>query len=500
MHISSLPGPHAVGDLGPVARTWLAALESGQQRFWQVLPVCALGGTASPYSAISAFAGERSFISLQMLAEEGLLNAGEVPPFVEVERSDFERARELKDPALRIAHRRFSRETKRFVGAMEAFREGATYWLEDFCTFEALRRTGHALHGRRGDFETARQLVRQDASLSALSSLVCFEQFLFERQWAALRADANARGVRLIGDLPLFIDGSSVDILAHPELFKLDEHGEPLVVSGVPPDYFAKEGQRWGTPVFDVERMQEEHFNFFVQRFGSMFARFDLTRVDHFIGFHNAWEIPRHSPTAVGGSWQKGPGRAVFDAVSGALNMRRLPLIAEDLGVVSADVAMLRDGLELPGMRVLQFAFGGDTRDPFLPHNYLPNTVAYTGTHDNDTWAGFFLEPSEHDPDVHRHVVARAARYLGLPRYADAAAWVEAATRVLYGSVANTVILPIQDVLAQPRRARMNRPGTIAGNFVYRMPARGAYDAVAALADLAQLYGRAPKAAFPEQE
>jgi 4-alpha-glucanotransferase len=488
LHLSSLPGPHAIGDLGQCARDFVDALACAEQRIWQMLPVCALGDAASPYSSTSSFAGEPRFVSLAELCDDGLLELSELPPDEPVDHTDYTRAFVLRRACFDAAQRRFRTDGARFRDDHAAFVESSSYWLDDFACFEALRRAGRALHVSARGFALARDQVSREPALAELVERVRFEQYLFDRQWRRLRAYATARGVALMGDLPIFVDHHSADVAAHPEVFKLREDGTPRVVSGVPPDYFSETGQRWGTPVFDADALRVQAYGYFVERFRTTLARFELARIDHFIGFAHAWEIPAAEVTAVNGVWVQGPGEPLFRAASAALGA--LPFVAEDLGSVSSEVLSLRDRLGFPGMRVLQFGFDSDTCDPFLPHNYACNTVAYTGTHDNDTWLGFVrAAEGEHGAPSER-TRQRAARYLGVARNADAGSWVEAAAHALYASAANTVILPLQDVLAQGSEARMNVPGTSAHNFLYRAPAKGVAERLLGLTSLLRQHGR----------
>jgi 4-alpha-glucanotransferase len=489
-HLSSLPGPHGIGDLGDVARDFVDILAEAEQRIWQMLPVCALGNDSSPYSSVSAFAGEPRYISLLDLCEDGLLQSAELPPPSTPSHTDYARAFRVRAACLDAAERRFrGAEAGRFGPAYEAFRAHSLYWLDDFACFESLRRAGEAVHTSRQGFAAALARVRSTPSLAALAERVRFEQFLFARQWQRLHDYARARDVALMGDIPIFVAHHSADVLAHAELFKLAPDGTPSVVSGVPPDYFSEYGQRWGTPVYDVAALADEGYRYFIERFRSTFARFDIARIDHFVGFVNAWEIPAEHPTAVHGRWVEGPGRALFDAAEAALGA--LALVAEDLGSVSAEVVALRDALGHPGMRVLQFGFDSDLDDPFLPHNYPSNAVAYTGTHDNDTWLGFVREPAGRPHAPSEQARLRAARYLGIARTDPDAVWVAAAAEALCRSHARTVILPLQDLLLQGNDARMNLPGTLEGNFLYRAPARGVAEGIGALASALRRTGRA---------
>jgi 4-alpha-glucanotransferase len=483
LHPTCLPGGPETGDLGREARAFVDFLAAAGQSWWQMLPVGPAGYGNSPYSAESAFAGNPMLISLDRLVDDGLLSA-----------ADRDRPR---GEQLRTAF-----ETFRHGGGhhpdLDAFRAEARGWLEDFALYRAFKRA------YRGEQWTRWPAPARDRDPHALKeargvqadeiSYVRFLEWRFTRDFRALRVYAHERGVALIGDIPIFTAHDSADVWQHRELFSLEpETGEPALVAGVPPDYFSETGQRWGNPLYRWDRMREEGFAWWIARFRSMLAAFDAIRLDHFIGFVRYWEIPGAEKTAVNGHWREGPGAAFFDAVAAALG--DLPLIAEDLGAITLEVKALRDRYALPGIKVLQFAFDGDgNASDFLPHNYPRNAVVYTGTHDNDTTAGWFFDPGSGTRSGEQTEKERrkALRYLGLEDGHDIH-W--RMIRMAMMSVANLAIIPAQDLLGLGSEARMNRPGVETGNWSFRLAPGALTHAVAdRLRELTEIYGRRPAA------
>jgi 4-alpha-glucanotransferase len=484
---SSLPGPYGHGDLGPEARAFVDFLATAGQRAWQMLPIHPLGPGNSPYSSVSAFAGNPLLISLDDLHTEGLLEASELARKLPGGRLHYARARRYREPLLRRAFERFLASGARHRDALAHFRQQTSYWLADYGLFMALR----AHHKGLSFVSWERSLSRRNsAALAAAQKRFSqeiayyeFEQFVFDRQWRALHAYARERSVRLIGDIPIFVAHDSADVWAHPESFQLDARRASRFVSGVPPDYFSEDGQLWGTPLYAWRSLARHGYAFWIERFRSLLARFDQVRLDHFIGFARYWQVPRDARTARNGRWQKGPGRALFDLAQKKLG--QLPFIAEDLGETGEDVVALRDVLGFPGMRILQFGFNSDARDPFLPHNYVPNTVAYPGTHDNDTLLGWLRERAS------KRELTAVRAYVGGTQKTPARVLAQGLLRALYASSAKLVVVPIQDVLSLDNRARMNLPGSAEGNWAFRL-AEKATDARIAdqLASLTQTYGR----------
>jgi 4-alpha-glucanotransferase len=435
--VASLPGRHGVGDLGAGADSFLDWCHAAGVGWWQVLPVGPVGSGNSPYASLSAFAGEPLYLSLELLAEEGWLETRDLRAPGELGKGacDYDAARDFKLPRLARAHERWRsaggsrrKPWKRFLAASEHWLDG---WLAD-------------LEGDERD-------------------VAAFAQFQFDQQWRRLRRRATERGVRLLGDLPIFVGADSVDVDQHPQLFRLDRKGNPKVVTGVPPDGFSADGQRWGHPHYAWRAHRKDGFAWWRRRFAQELERCDALRVDHFIGFHHAWEIPAGHRTARKGKWGRTPGAELLDAVQ--TERGELPLVAEDLGVVTPPVRALRDRYELPGMRILQFAFGeGGGYD--RPHQHAANCVAYTGTHDNDTTAGWWRKLGRADK-------ARARAYLGLPaRGVEPAGAAWAMVCALMASPARTAVVPVQDLLGLGSEARVNLPGTPRGNWSWRVDPR----------------------------
>ena len=468
LHPTSLPGPFGVGDLGPSAHAFLDFLTETGQRWWQILPLGPTGYGNSPYQSYSSHAGNALLISPELLARDGLLSPEDWAdyPSLSDDRVDFEAAIAAKNALLHRAFARFAPETPEFL----AFVQENASWLDGFALFMALKDQ----HRGAPWYEWAPPLVQRepDALAKAREELnesvryYQFTQFLFARQWNALRQSCSARKIQLIGDLPIFVAQDSADVWTRPDLFSLDEHGRPTVVAGVPPDYFAATGQLWGNPLYKWEAHAAENFAWWVERLKSQLARVDLVRLDHFRGFQAYWEIPADAPTAESGHWVPGPGPVFLKAIREALGS--LPLIAEDLGDITPDVFDLRDSFDLPGMRVLQFGLEGDPGTEFhLPYSYVNHCVAYTGTHDNNTTLGWFSTPltgSEAEQAYHRkqREFARAA----LGSSGDEVHW--DAIRAVFSSVAETVVILLQDVLGLGGSARMNTPGIPDGNWSWR--------------------------------
>ncbi len=487
LHPTSLPSPYGIGDLGPSARRFSDFLMKTGQRFWQVLPMNPTRGFDghSPYHSPSAFAGNPLLISPEALAEQGLLpKTPPAPGAAEDQKTiDFSRVEETKMPLLRQACDRFGTE-----GDRSDFNRwcGSTPWLDDYALYTALRSHYHphpwyewpaALRDRDPSaIETAQKTFKDRIQSEKIL------QYLFFRQWFALKHDCNLRQIRLIGDMPIYVPLDSADVWVHPGCFKLAEAGRPTVVSGVPPDYFSETGQLWGHPVYDWEALKENGYGWWVDRMRHHISLYDITRIDHFRGLVACWEVPAGAKTAVDGEWVSVPAEDFFDHLIKCLG--RLPVIAEDLGTITADVREIIRHYGFPGMRVLLFAFGDDfPHGAFLPHRHEPNCVVYTGTHDNNTIRGWFGE--EADAGMKKNLF----RYLGREVPADRLHW--AIIRLAMMSPAETVIVPLQDVLGLDSEARMNLPGRARGNWLWRFE-KGALDAATAhrLKDVTETYGR----------
>jgi 4-alpha-glucanotransferase len=463
LHPTSLSGPGEIGTVGAAARRFVDWLANSGQSYWQLLPLVAVDDGGSPYNALSAMAGNPLLIDLDDLAEEGLITRDEALGAREATpRVDFRRAAERHRTALAHAFRRFrAGAAPHLEDLFEVYVARNAAWLEDYTLFRALRERHGEAPWTRWDPELRDRvpaaLEHAAAELGDEVGMHGFAQFLFDRQWAALREHARGRGIHIIGDVPVFVAHDSADVWSNQELFELDDAGEPRVVSGVPPDYFSETGQRWGNPLYDWDRLRERRYDWWIRRFRRTLEWVDLVRIDHFRGFESFWEIPAEESTAVRGRWKKGPGREIFDVLREELG--DVPVIAEDLGLITPEVEALRDELGLPGMRVLQFAFDGDPENPHLPENYPANVVGYTGTHDNDTTMGWWRSAPE---EVRRRADER------VDGSEDQLHW--QLMELVFQSAAVLVIVPVQDVLGLGADSRMNVPGTSGSNWSWRLP------------------------------
>jgi 4-alpha-glucanotransferase len=491
LHPTSLPGPFGVGDLGPSAHDFLDFLTETGQRWWQILPLGPTGYGNSPYQSYSSHAGNTLLISPELLARDGLLSTDDWAeyPALSEDRVDFEAAIAAKEALLHRAHERFTTEPPEF----HAFVEANAHWLDGYTLFMALK--DHYQGAPWYEWEAplvhreADALAQYREKLDASVRYYQFTQFQFARQWKGLRDSCRSRGIQVLGDLPIFVAQDSADVWTRPDLFWLDEHNRPTFVAGVPPDYFSATGQLWGNPLYKWEAHVAEHFAWWVDRLKSQLARVDMVRLDHFRGFQAYWEIPAGSLTAEKGRWALGPGTAFLEAIREALG--NLPLVAEDLGDITPEVLALRDLFDLPGMRVLQFGLQGDPGTDFhLPFRYVNHCVAYTGTHDNDTTLGWFsARPggSEAEQAYRRKQVEFARSAVGA--HGDEVYW--DAIRSATASVADTVVIPLQDVLGLGCSARMNVPGNPVGNWSWRFRSGQIRpDTRARLAELTTVFGR----------
>jgi 4-alpha-glucanotransferase len=487
LHPTSLPSGYGVGDMGDHVIAFLDWAQSAGMRIWQVLPLNPPGYGASPYGCLSSFAGNPMLIAPERLLRDGLLDADDVAdvPRFDDDRVEFHLVEPYKMSLLRTAWRRFEEHASdELRDAFRAFVDADEQheWLRDYALYMTLKERAGGLPWWEWD---ARFIARDAKALARVKREHAddlrfweFVQFLFFRQWKSVCDAAHARGIRIMGDVPIYLARDSADVWSHPELFQLDERGEPIVVAGVPPDYFSATGQRWGNPLYRWDVMRETGYRWWIARVRTNLRLADLIRLDHFRGFSAYWEIPAEEPTAVHGRWMPGPGNALFDALSEALG--ELPLVAEDLGFITEDVHELRRSVGLPGMKILQFAFAQDD-SPHQPHRYEAATVAYTGTHDNDTARGWFDHASTQERE-------NALEYVGCST-ADDIAW--ALIRTMYTSVAEMAIVPVQDILGLASDARMNTPGAQHGNWSWRLRAGAlTHDSAARLRRLAALTGR----------
>jgi len=492
LHPTSLPGRLGIGELGAEARGFIDFLAASGQTLWQVLPLGPTGYGESPYQCLSAWAGNPLLISLEGMVEKGWMDGGVlagVPKFSE-DRVDFEQVIPWKMALLESA----TPDAEGFVPFCEANR----HWLDDFALFTALKAEHGGVEWTKWE---AGARDRDPAALTGWSGKLAgkiaaqkFLQFVFFEQWRELRAYAQARGVRILGDLPIYVAHDSADVWVNRRFFELDARGNPTVVSGVPPDYFSKTGQLWGNPIYRWDALAADGYRWWLDRFRGAFQMVDMIRLDHFRGFEAYWEVPAAEKTAVNGRWVKGPGSALFRAAEQSLGA--LPLVAENLGVITPEVEAIRAEFKFPGMAILQFAFGTDPQSPtFRPHNYPREVVAYTGTHDNDTTVGWWKSQAATDSTRSEEDIRRerdfAKRYL----HSDGSEIHWTFIRALEASVANTVLIPLQDVLGLGTDARMNRPATASGNWRWRYR-EGALKLEMAerLREMAELYDRG---AFP---
>jgi 4-alpha-glucanotransferase len=485
LHPTSLPGPGGIGDLGDAAFRFVDWLADAKQRRWQVMPLGPTGYGDSPYAGLSALAGNPLLISPERLVRDGLLSRADLPADDrQASHVDFGAVSVAKRELLHRAYATFgARASAAQLEAFAAFSAEHASWLDTWALFAALKEA----HGGIAwiDWEPA-VAQRQPAALAEwgtrLADQVRFQRFLqwlFFRQWRDVKDYANGRDIRVIGDIPIFVAYDSADVWAEPELFSLDATGRPTAVAGVPPDYFSPTGQRWGNPLYRWDVMARRGYDWWIERFRRTLDLVDIVRIDHFRGFAGYWEVPASEETAVNGRWVPGPGEALFDAVRAALG--DCPIIAEDLGLITEDVEALRIGQGFPGMSVLQFAWGGDAANLYLPHNQTRDLVLYTGTHDNDTTMGWWDSLDEH---TRAHVRA----YLDI-EVEGGVAW--AFIRSVLQSVAETAIVPMQDVLGLGTSARMNLPGRAMGNWGWRLTERQLEPALAQrLGRLTSVYGR----------
>lgn len=462
LHPTSLPGPYGIGDLGDSARRFADFLADSGQTLWQVLPLGPTGYGDSPYQCFSALAGNPLLIALETMDVRK-------PPSFPADEVDFARVIPWKMAILEEAARRY------FAGPSDpefaAFCRQNASWLDDFALFMALKQHhGEVVWSRWEPGARARETHSLGQWRERLAPTIAahrYFQFLFFRQWNALREYCHARKIRIMGDVPIYVAHDSADVWARPEAFQLDANGDPTVVAGVPPDYFSATGQRWGNPIYRWETLAADGYRWWLERFHAILAQFDVVRLDHFRGFEAYWEVPASEPTAEHGRWVKGPGAALFEAAR--REFRELPFVAENLGVITPEVEAIRTAFDLPGMSILQFAFGDDPQGPsFRPHNYPRNLVAYTGTHDCDTTAGWWASEGRGESTRTAEGIEREREFTR--RYLNTGGremhW--EFIRALEASVADTVLIPLQDVLGLGSAARMNQPATLGGNWRWR--------------------------------
>ncbi len=488
LHITSLPGGYGIGDLGPSAYEFADFLADAKQSFWQVLPLNSLapGGGGSPYSAISAFAGNTLLISPDALRKQGLLKKEDINPPHFSKKVDFDAVAAFKKCLFEKAFSDFIQDHKKAHSAFEIFCSENKSWLDDYAVFCALRehfdgrpwyewpkryRDRQKNYLRSMDFQFRRAVEREK-----------FLQYIFFTQWFALKQYCNQRGISIIGDIPLYVGHDSADVWVHRETFELTSSGKPTVVAGVPPDAFSKTGQRWGNPIYDWQRLKKNRYSWWMARMRHNLETCDIVRIDHFIGLVSYYEIPARRQDATKGKWRKGPGDHFFGTLFEQIPFA--PIIVEDLGPATAGVKETMRRFGLPGMNILQYAFRGDfAKTPHIPHNHLKNSVTYPGTHDHNTIKGWFEK--EMSPQQKRNLFA----YLGHKVGADNISW--GLIRLAMSSVSDLVVISMQDVLALGADARMNTPATTKGNWKWRMQTRCSVKTCRNLAALTDIFGRA---------
>lgn len=463
VHPTSFPSDYGIGDLGPSAYTFLNFLDSTHQSIWQILPLGPTGYGNSPYASFSAFAGNTYLISPDVLVQKGYLSRAEADavrvPSTMV--ADYDAAYAIKDTLFAKASERFFASSDAATkAAYKQFLAANAYWVEDYVLFMAI-----ALECGKQSWNTwepglalrkPKALANARKRLATAIDTQRFLQFEFFNQWMAVKTYANQRGIRVVGDIPIFVDHNSSDVWSHPEYFEVDAKGNRIKVAGVPPDYFSATGQLWGNPLYKWKVLAKDGYSWWMERFKQMFRMFDLIRVDHFRGFDAYWEVDASAKTAEYGRWVKGPGKDLFETIR--QNLGDVPIIAEDLGVITPSVVDLRDTFDFPGMKILQFSFTDNQANAFLPHNYTTaNCVVYTGTHDNDTTLGWYTSA----PEAEKHRAREYTRSDG-----GAIHWELIRTGMM--SVADQAIFPLQDIMGLETEHRMNFPGTTANNWLWR--------------------------------
>jgi 4-alpha-glucanotransferase len=490
LHPSSFPSRFGIGDLGLEADRFIDFLKDSYQQYWQVLPLGPTGYGNSPYMCYSAMAGNYFLISPEKLVDEGLLVAEDFAnlPEFPADKVNFEQVIPIKVNLLKKACDHFKHHaTDVQRKAFHTFCNTRGYWLNNYALFMALKDAHNGASWNNWEPELAKRepaaLARMEHELAPEIFYYKFIQYEFFRQWSELKNYANQNGIDIIGDIPIYVAHDSADVWANPDIFALDEEtGAAALMAGVPPDYFSATGQLWGNPVYKWDELQKQDFKWWVQRFEAMLDYVDIIRIDHFRGFEAYWAVPQGEETAMNGEWIEAPGVAFFEVIKQKLG--KLPILAEDLGIITPEVEALRDQFEFPGMKVLQFAFGSDPGNPFLPFNYPRNAVVYTGTHDNDTTVGWFNTTNDYEKQ-------NLLLYLGSIS-PDGINW--DLIRLALSSIANQAIIPLQDVLGLGNEARMNYPSTAEGNWEWRYQREVLTKELSdRLKILTKLYGRSPR-------
>ena len=488
LHPTSLPGRYGIGTLGKAAFDFIDFLSSAGQQYWQILPLGPTGCADSPYQCFSAHAGNPNLIDLEQLVRDRLLQHQDLVncPVLSADRVDFEAVQQARQPLLKKAYLQFRDKAGELEKlAYHNFLREQSKWLNDYALFRAIK----AYLDQKPWYQWEKSLkTRNPEALKAMQSSLLeetdfhkFQQYVFFRQWMAVKEYAHRRKVKIIGDIPLYVALDSADAWANPSIFEFDENLDPIRVGGVPPDYFSETGQLWGNPLFRWDKLKETGYQWWIDRIGSSLLLYDIIRIDHFRGFAAYWAVPYGEKTAINGSWIPCPGSDFFNVLKERFG--DLPIIAEDLGVITPDVEELRDGFGLPGMKILQFAFDSSEANDYIPHNYVKNCIVYTGTHDNDTVVGWFNAASPGDRNYVLDYLAAGDSGIH---------WTF--IRLAWASVAYTAIVPMQDILGLDTSSRMNLPGTTQNNWQWRARAEVFTPELAAkLSHLTSLYGRARK-------
>lgn len=485
LHPTSLPGPDGIGDIGPEAYNWVDFLVQSNCKIWQVLPLGPTGYGDSPYQCFSAFAGNPYLVNPILLVDDGLLTMDDIsdrPDFPD-HKVDFGPVIDWKLKLLNRAYKNFKNSKhQEIINQFEAFKQQEQDWLLDFSLFMAIKEVNNGESWEHWDISLRKRdpeaidLFKNENQDLIYSQM--FRQYVFYKQWTALKNYANDQGIKIIGDIPIFISYDSSDAWSNPDLFYFDQNLKPTVVAGVPPDYFSSTGQLWGNPLYRWDVHKKNGYSWWIKRIKATLKLFDFIRLDHFRGFVNYWEVPAGNPTAEIGRWLPGPGAEFFEVMQTELG--KLPIIAEDLGEITQEVFDLRDEFNLPGMKICQFAFTGDPDDAFLPHNYPKNCIAYSGTHDNDTALGWYQNAPEVEKDFYRKYLARSGENVSWDLI-----------RAVWSSVARMAIAPLQDFLSLSSDARMNYPGKPSGNWSWRvLPSQITADLAIKIRELNFLYSR----------
>lgn len=497
LHLTSLPGRFGIGDFGNEAYTFIDFLADTGQRLWQILPLGPADSYNSPYKSSSVFAGNPLLISLEKLAEQGLLQSSDLENYPELPRYtvDYNAVIKYKMPLIKKSFTVFDRKDDMInLRSFADFCSQNSSWLDTYALFMALKEVNEYTPWNYWSEEIKKRTRKTvEYWTKELNHEIRFQkyiQFQFYIQWHGITEYCHERGIKIIGDLPIFVALDSAEVWSHPELFKLDNNGAPTVVAGVPPDYFSQTGQLWGNPLYNWDIVKSNNYRWWTERIKFACNQLDIIRLDHFRGFEKNWEIPAGESTAINGRWVPGPGAELFELIEKELGI--LPFIAEDLGVITPEVIALRDKFEFPGMKVLQFAFGNDPlADEYKPHNYVPNCCVYTGTHDNNTTIGWFKENEDETTtrtkQEREEERKRALDYLGTDGSEINWDFIRAALK----SPANTALIPLQDVLGSGSEARMNRPGILKGNWRWRFTFNMLTDEIKLkLKELTHFYGR----------